>query len=565
MNKDKQREHIRKYKTKQGIKTVIVNKNNKKDNNKIKLGLTALGLGGVGLGLYLNRNKLKNIFKKVDNLDVKAPKTTNINNNVKIPKAEPKIETKKVSNYIDEEIPDSWLESYTQKVKNTNLPDNVFKPIKESPSAKSKLELDNHITKTKSVFIKPKSKPKNKNNIVESKINQTRKASNEALDTQLDRIIPVDSKIIDKFNEYIRPKYVPKSAIPKIDLVEYNPKRAGIKSNKRLDRDLFRDEFEKLPTEMQVATKLNMLKYFAPESYNSKSTLTEATLEMYDNLYNKGIENNLGYQLSDHNSRVITGVLLRNDGNLSKHLQRRKLLGLDKVQKLTAEIPEKLNNLEKATDDELKYISEGLKEFTNDLDNAAKEIEKRTKGQKYNLASEDDWAKYLGHTVIKGNVTAEYALSKRKALGIVSPEMEEVLRQVAVTKGNQGFLQRLLDDLDEHGNKQLSRRDLGTVFKRRLQHETLRNIRVTVGRVKRGVQNIGKIAISKDRKLAELRRLAKGRINKSINQWTSDDFLIFGNKSKEAQRLWEEYNILNNEFLVERGLNKIMNLFKFDL
>ena len=134
-NKDSQKEHTRTYYTKKGIKTVKVNKGNKKDD-KLALGI-GLGVAGtLGVG-YLLRKKLipknsvpTNIVKSIP-VETFTPKKAPTK--VKFPKVTNNIVESKPK-YIPENIPDPWLGS-----------------VVPTPKPKLELSLDDIIqTRTKS-------------------------------------------------------------------------------------------------------------------------------------------------------------------------------------------------------------------------------------------------------------------------------------------------------------------------------------------------------------------------------------------------------------------------------
>ena len=179
-NKDKQKEHTRTYYTKKGIKTVKVNKGNKRDRFRDLVIGTSIGITGtLGLG-YLLRKKLlsnkstnlinvpSNTVKSSQVIPVEVPAFTPKNTSKSIqfpkiieedftpkkptiitfPKPEP-IKTK--PKYTSEEIPDYWLEQLT-KESNINVSRSVdnIAPINQPKllsSAKPKLELDEQIKK----------------------------------------------------------------------------------------------------------------------------------------------------------------------------------------------------------------------------------------------------------------------------------------------------------------------------------------------------------------------------------------------------------------------------------
>lgn len=140
-NKDSQREHTRTYTTKKGIKTVYVNKGNKKEDNKLGLGIGIGVLGTLGAG-YLLRKKLipknnvvnvpNNLVKSSQVIPVETFTPKNVTKQVSFPKLDddftprknnpkfPVVDTISKPKYVPDDIPDPWLDTTPKSTKLDN-------------------------------------------------------------------------------------------------------------------------------------------------------------------------------------------------------------------------------------------------------------------------------------------------------------------------------------------------------------------------------------------------------------------------------------------------------------
>lgn len=520
MARKKPKEHKRRIFTKSGWKEILVNKGERekeeKKNKAIKIAAALGGVGLLGASLYAMRKRKGKIPTKPTTLKQVLEKKQK-------PKGIPKV------NKVVEETP----KNIVKKTENV---------VKETPKVK---QVKGETPKPEKVEPKFPTVP----------------------DPWEGDVKIVNPQKIKKVQE--PQKLLPPSTSPAKNIVT--------KSRKQLFKDTVKqweDEWDKLPEGMQQVATLNIVtdvimnkptvSPLRPGKVPTKALKDKIGWGHRDDIANelaKRMEKG-GYsklEADEFSQRMINKMFKRDDPIVLPDMKKRAALGIDAASKAMDTVVNAEKAIVKDIAEELPTLKKNYKELQKSLDDAVIEIEKRTRRKRYKVATDEEWRQHLFGKGIKDNAKVELAIAKRKALGIVSPEMEKVLGDVKKQQSIQGsvnFLKTLLEDLDEVGDQIVSKRNFMKLFGRKVAEETLTKGRLTKARLQRlnnNLQNIGKYT-NKKKFLQDYQKTTKGGRYKT-------DLFALGDNYREANKLYEQLNPLNDQGLVERGINRIVKLF----